>query len=112
VSAQVDLTGSKWYFPSLYYSRIFHQGDVKILIAFIDTWELVGGEAEVNGGEQEIVDHMQMAWLAEVLSNDDVDYKIVVGHYPIRSAHRDTPGLVRGLLPLLKAKQVDLYLHG
>ena len=114
ITSQIEATGSKWHFPNLYYSRIFQHGKLKVLVAFIDTWELVGGEAEKNGDEQTIVDEAQMNWLTQVLSDNHtiVDFKIVVGHYPIRSAHRNTPGLVKGLLPVLKKLNVDLYLHG
>ncbi|XP_051119293.1 purple acid phosphatase 17-like [Andrographis paniculata] len=41
-------------------------------------------------------------------------WKIVVGHHSIRSVghHGDTRGLVRKLLPLLQAYNVDLYING
>jgi hypothetical protein len=96
----------------LYYSRVFTVGSIKILFAFVDTWELVGGEADVKGESQRVIDQAQMEWLSQTLSQEGFTYKVVVGHYPVRSVSRDTPGLVHDLLPLLEAKQVDLYLFG
>ena len=101
-----------WYFPRLYYSRTFQQGEVKVLFVFIDTWELVGGNAEVNGDVQTIVDAQQLRWMKDVLKTNEYDYKIVVGHYPIRSARRETIGLVKDLLPVLVANDVDAYIFG
>ncbi|XP_052174775.1 purple acid phosphatase 17-like [Diospyros lotus] len=41
-------------------------------------------------------------------------WKIVVGHHAIRSIghHGDTPELVRRLLPILRANNVDFYMNG
>eukprot|EP01018_Ginkgo_biloba_P005122 Gb_19459 [translate_table: standard] len=41
-------------------------------------------------------------------------WKIVVGHHPIRSigSHHDTFELVKQLLPILEANQIDLYVNG
>ncbi|KAJ4973666.1 hypothetical protein NE237_006840 [Protea cynaroides] len=41
-------------------------------------------------------------------------WKIVVGHHTLRSAghHGDTKELVKELLPILKANEVDLYING
>ncbi|KAF8389676.1 hypothetical protein HHK36_024195 [Tetracentron sinense] len=48
------------------------------------------------------------------LKESTAKWKIVVGHHAIRSAghHGDTQELVRQLLPILQANNVDLYVNG
>ncbi|XP_043695574.1 purple acid phosphatase 8-like [Telopea speciosissima] len=48
------------------------------------------------------------------LSESSAKWKIVVGHHAIRSVghHGDTEELVKQLLPILKANNVDLYING
>ncbi|EPS60125.1 hypothetical protein M569_14680, partial [Genlisea aurea] len=48
------------------------------------------------------------------LKESNAKWKIVVGHHAIRSVghHGDTHELVRRLLPLLQANNVDLYMNG
>ncbi|XVE85563.1 hypothetical protein DITRI_Ditri17bG0100300 [Diplodiscus trichospermus] len=52
--------------------------------------------------------------LKSALKNSTAKWKIVVGHHAIRSVghHGDTPELIKHLLPILKANNVDLYLNG
>lgn len=52
--------------------------------------------------------------LEEALRKSSAKWKIVIGHHAIRSAghHGDTPELVRHLLPILKAHNVDMYMNG
>ncbi|XP_042499910.1 purple acid phosphatase 3-like [Macadamia integrifolia] len=52
--------------------------------------------------------------LDSALKESTAKWKIVVGHHTLRSAgqHRDTVELVRDLLPILKADDVDLYING
>ncbi|KAF4347974.1 hypothetical protein G4B88_020980 [Cannabis sativa] len=52
--------------------------------------------------------------LEKALGESNAKWKIVVGHHPIRSVghHGDTPELVKHLLPLLQANDVDLYING
>ncbi|KAK6242449.1 Calcineurin-like phosphoesterase domain [Theobroma cacao] len=48
------------------------------------------------------------------LRKSTAKWKIVVGHHAIRSVghHGDTPELIKYLLPILKANNVDLYING
>ncbi|PON79275.1 Calcineurin-like phosphoesterase domain, apaH type [Parasponia andersonii] len=48
------------------------------------------------------------------LRNSAANWKFVVGHHGIRSAghHGDTKELVKQLLPVLEANEVDLYING
>jgi tartrate-resistant acid phosphatase type 5 len=46
VSAEVAYSkvNSKWVFPSLYHAHTFTDGKVKVVVAFVDTWTLNGGD--------------------------------------------------------------------
>ncbi|XP_062118076.1 purple acid phosphatase 3-like [Humulus lupulus] len=48
------------------------------------------------------------------LTNSAAKWKFVIGHHGIRSAghHGDTKELVKQLLPILEANEVDLYING
>ncbi|KAJ1393731.1 Metallo-dependent phosphatase-like [Sesbania bispinosa] len=48
------------------------------------------------------------------LVKSNARWKIVVGHHAIRSIghHGDTPELVKHLIPILKANNVDIYMNG
>ncbi|KAL5760781.1 hypothetical protein ACOSP7_019269 [Xanthoceras sorbifolium] len=52
--------------------------------------------------------------LESELNESTAKWKIVIGHHAIRSAgyHGDTRELVKHLLPILKANNVDLYING
>ncbi|XP_022735153.1 purple acid phosphatase 17-like [Durio zibethinus] len=52
--------------------------------------------------------------LDTALKKSTAKWKIVVGHHAIRSVghHGDTPELIKFLLPILKANNVDLYING
>lgn len=56
----------------------------------------------------------QTAWLDRELAASTADWKIVVGHHPIRSCgpHGDSPELVRDVLPLLVRHGAAVYLNG
>ncbi len=56
----------------------------------------------------------QRAWLERELARSTADWKIVVGHHPIRSCgpHGDSAELVRDILPVLTRHRVPLYLNG
>ncbi|XP_027361265.1 purple acid phosphatase 17-like [Abrus precatorius] len=52
--------------------------------------------------------------LEEALVKSTARWKIVVGHHAIRSIghHGDSPELVKYLIPILKANNVDMYMNG
>jgi tartrate-resistant acid phosphatase type 5 len=49
VTAQIEYTKhdptKRWNFPSLYYTQMFNEGGVRVLVVFVDTWTLQGGDA-------------------------------------------------------------------
>jgi hypothetical protein len=111
--AMSTLGDHRWYFPSRYYSRIFTEGDLKVLFVFIDTWDLIGGEAYINPQQQTVVDKAQLSWIEQTLKQgSNIDFKFVVGHYPIRSMRLETAALVNDLLPILMEAKVDGYIFG
>lgn len=61
-------------------------------------------------------DQEQYDWIAKTLAASTADWKIVFGHFPIRSAttgeHGDTPALVASLLPILEKYGVSAYFNG
>ncbi|XVF02986.1 hypothetical protein REPUB_Repub04eG0221600 [Reevesia pubescens] len=52
--------------------------------------------------------------LESALKKSTAKWKIVVGHHAIRSVghHGNTPELIKFVLPILKANNVDLYING
>uniref|UniRef100_A0A7S1XKA1 Calcineurin-like phosphoesterase domain-containing protein n=1 Tax=Phaeomonas parva TaxID=124430 RepID=A0A7S1XKA1_9STRA len=72
------------------------------------------------GVGEEVLEHSkddeQLDWLRETLAGSDADWKVVFGHYPVRSAtlgeHGDTPSLVEDVLPILQSEGVDIYFAG
>ena len=56
----------------------------------------------------------QLAWLKRALSASPADWKIVVGHHPIRSGghHGGSPALATDIEPLLAAHGVQAYICG
>ncbi|KAJ6295026.1 hypothetical protein OIU76_023007 [Salix suchowensis] len=52
--------------------------------------------------------------LESALQDSNANWKIVVGHHPIRSIghHGETKELKKQLLPLLEANNVDMYING
>merc|ERR1712086_139802 len=61
-------------------------------------------------------DDTQYAWISKTLSESDADWKIVFGHFPVRSSttgeHGDTPNLVKNLSPILSKGGADVYFNG
>ena len=112
--AQRDYTtkgkaGTKWRYPSDYYTREVNQNGVSIFLIFVETWDLVGGDSWLPFQEARS-DSTQYRWIEDQLKStkaQQADWRIVVGHYPVRTAmdsliRGDTKGLVRQLEPLMK----------
>ncbi|MFN0087870.1 MAG: metallophosphoesterase [Blastocatellia bacterium] len=59
------------------------------------------------------VSEAQLLWLKDGLEKSRARWKLVYGHHPVYShgAHRDNPGLILRLLPVLKGR-ADVYLAG
>jgi acid phosphatase len=77
---------------------------------FLDTYRSILSRTNVAGQDPAA----QKAWLGGELAGSTADWKIVVGHHPIRSCgpHGDSAELVRDILPLLKRHGVAAYLNG
>ncbi|KAK7398779.1 hypothetical protein VNO78_09952 [Psophocarpus tetragonolobus] len=52
--------------------------------------------------------------LEMALKDSTANWRIVVGHHPVRSIghHGDTQELIRKLLPIIEANNVDMYING
>jgi len=68
---------------------------------------------------ESVSDEEQYQWIRRALTTKsalEADWRIVMGHYPIRSAskneHGDTPSLVKRLDGLLRELNVDAYFSG
>ena len=59
------------------------------------------------------VSEAQLLWLKDELDKSRARWKLVYGHHPVYShgQHRDNPGLIKRLLPVLKGR-ADVYLAG
>lgn len=61
-------------------------------------------------------DQKQYDWIKSTLAASKADWKIVMGHFPVRSAttgeHGETKSLVANLMPILSAEGVDAYFNG
>lgn len=68
-----------------------------------------------RGGEGS-ADDEQLRWLRTVLSESAADWKLVIGHFGVRSCavheHGDTPSLIEHLQPILEEYGVDVYFSG
>ncbi|GMR52064.1 hypothetical protein PMAYCL1PPCAC_22259, partial [Pristionchus mayeri] len=53
VSAQMSYTNKSklWYFPALYYNKIYHKEDVSVEFVMLDTVELCGNNVDVQTGK-------------------------------------------------------------
>ncbi|KAF8368127.1 hypothetical protein PRIPAC_85956 [Pristionchus pacificus] len=137
VQAQISYTSKSklWYFPSLYYNKVYQEGNISVEFIMLDTIELCGNSVDVQSGKiwDVIKDTIkkkwngekmkpkdpqkaeeQWIWLEKTLNNSKADYVFVGGHYPVYSisSHGPTQCLVDRLIPLLKKYKVTAYFSG
>ncbi len=113
-------TNRRWRMPSRYYALGGAEFGVPQLEVFVlDTTPIVGGDAEalmrLTRGRVTLPDpEPQVAWLAAALAGSTAEWKLVVGHHPIRSGgrHGDSAILQARIEPLLAAHGVQAYICG
>jgi tartrate-resistant acid phosphatase type 5 len=111
---------SRWRMPDRYYVVMGAETGIPDLDLFVvDTTPLVGDYDEallrlVRGRVAMPAPDPQLAWLKRALQASRADWKIVVGHHPIRSGghHGGSAALVADLEPLLAAHGVQAYICG
>ncbi|MEI9913353.1 MAG: metallophosphoesterase [Bacteroidota bacterium] len=114
---------SRWDMPSRYYSKkYFINGDTTqgVLLAFIDTDPF---EKKMQGRKTDSVKYTvsstedQQKWLEQVLNDNTVKWKIVVGHHPVytggwRSGTQETKKMRAFLEPMFQKYGVNFYIAG
>jgi len=87
----------QWVLPNPYYR--FSDGDV-------DFFAVDGNEGHFDAAQQ--------AWLDRALASSQKTWRVVFGHFPLRSngIHGDSKWLHGTLKPILEKHKVDLYLAG
>lgn len=114
-----------WRMPRRYYDKEFFFRDRSkggVHIFFLDTFTLcpnVSKRLSMAMGKFSFeprlgFDHEQLRWLDQRLSQSKLQWRVVVGHYPIFSNghHGPTMEMVRHVLPVLEHHKVDFYLCG
>ena len=92
---------SRWRVPARYFRFTQSEESVSADFFVLDTENLLPG----TGGTQ-------LEWLSGELQSSEADWKICVGHHPIRSSghYGDTPALLENLKPILDRQGVVAYL--
>lgn len=110
----------RWRMPGRYYVVSGAEFGLPQLDIFVlDTTPIDGGEGEalmrLSRGRVSLPDPgPQLAWLKVALARSRADWKVVVGHHPIRSGghHGGSPVLTAQIEPLLAAHNVQAYICG
>ncbi len=110
----------RWRMPQRYYTVSGAEVGMPRLDLFVlDTTPIDAGGDEalmrLSRGRVSLPDpHAQVAWLKTALARSRADWKIVVGHHPIRSGghHGGSPALAAQIEPLLAAHNVQAYVCG
>ena len=105
VESQIAYTerSVRWRLPARYYTFTESSDGVTADFFVLDTEELIAETGQV-----------QLDWLDRELAASTADWKVCVGHHPIRSCghYGGSPALVRDLKPLLDHHGVVAYLCG
>jgi acid phosphatase len=110
----------RWRMPQRYYKASGAEFGLPQLDIFVlDTTPIDGGEAEalvrLSRGRVSLPDpQAQIAWFKAALAASRADWKVVVGHHPIRSGGHHGGSAVLGaeIEPLLAAHNVQAYICG
>jgi acid phosphatase len=108
IQAQIDrgTRDPRWHMPARWFSHEEQVDEVtKICVVGLDTQPLLQGDP---------VMHQQLAWAEETLRSSTAQWKVVVGHHPIRSYghYGDQSFMLRHVKPLLDAHKVNIYACG
>lgn len=106
-SVQIGWDGDpRWRMPSEYHAFERTVGQTVVQFILLDTMGLVYPELELRA--------RQLEWLRATLSASAPDWRIVLGHHPLRTGgrHGVNEELVEHLEPLLLDGDVDLYMAG
>lgn len=110
----------RWRMPQRHYVLSGAEfGAPQLDVFVLDTTPMVGDEAEavmrLTRGRVSLPDpEPQIAWLKAALSASTADWKVVVGHHPIRSGghHGGSLLLAERIEPLLATHNVQAYICG
>ncbi|HEX7946682.1 MAG TPA: tartrate-resistant acid phosphatase type 5 family protein, partial [Phenylobacterium sp.] len=113
-------THARWRMPGRYYAVSGATLGLPQLDVFVlDTTPIDGGDAEalmrLSRGRVSLPDpDAQIAWFKAALARSRADWKVVVGHHPIRSGghHGGSAALAAQIEPLLAAHNVQAYVCG
>ena len=108
IEAQMEYTNhsDRWKMQAAYYTQsIVTQDSAEILLVITDTQTL---KKKSNGFQE------HYAWLDSTLKHSTADWKIVVGHHPIRTGgkHGENANLVQYLKRILDRYNTDVYFAG
>ena len=113
-------TNPRWRMPDRHYVASGAEFGLPQLDIFVlDTTPIVGGDAEalarLTRGRISLPDpEPQIAWFEAALAHSKADWKVVVGHHPIRSGghHGGSAVLAQRIEPLLAAHGAQAYICG
>lgn len=119
VQAQIDYSdiSRRWSMPANYYTVVEDRNDVSIRVVILDTQPILSAYENSDFGSVFSWDNAekQLAWADSVLSAAKEDWKIIIGHHPVYSAHPtrgNSKALVEHLNPIMKKHDVDFYIGG
>lgn len=126
--AQIEYNKNKWSMPYWYYTHKYND----IQIWFLDTCQIVpNGNLEMPNDSGYIsikcIEKMhnadintlisnQLSWLDNSIEKSNAKYKIVMGHYPLKTYgyhnNKNIDNLRHYLMPILKKHNIQLYIGG
>jgi len=100
---EYSMKNPRWIMPFRYFKFSKNIESISIDFFVLDTDSLKQGKGDE-----------QLAWLTQELTQSKAQWKIVVGHHPIRSygAHGEEKVMLQSVKPLLDKYGVQLYLCG
>lgn len=103
-----------WNLPNHYYSKVFSNEGVTVLLVVLDTVILAPHEDASDVPLSMSRSVAQMEWLEETLSKSTADWLLVAGHYPPFSIadHGDQAAVRDMLTPLFEQYGVHAYYCG
>ncbi|MFI3282527.1 MAG: metallophosphoesterase [Rikenellaceae bacterium] len=109
----------RWQMPSKYYSKLFEEDGVSLLVLFIDTPPLIDKyrndtEKYPDAAQEDM--QAQLKWIEKSLGESTADWKIVIGHHPIYAqtpkSKSERTNMQERVDPILRKYGVDAYVSG